>query len=309
MRPAVSESQPHPVVAGERTPASGVKVPEPRANPGHPMAKFFDGLRRARREHYAGRDPAAAGASKRRALLTMVHNESVFLPIWLRYYSQFFGPDDIYVLDHDTTDGSTAGDGFVRIPVSHDTVDHTWMVRTIEAQQHELLERYDVALVTDVDEIVAPVPEWGTLGEYIDRLDEAFVNCLGYEILHLVDREGPFDPDRPVLGQRGYWFANDAYDKPALAMEPMRWEPGFHAREDLQMRLDPDLFLIHLHRMDYESCLARHRPRRGRAWNEHDLTESWASHNLITEEAEFARWFYEDSCFDSIEMAVEPIPP
>ena len=85
------------------------------------------------------------------------------------------------------------------------------------------------------------MPEWGTLGEYIDRLDEAFVNCLGYEILHLVDREGPFDPERPVLEQRGYWFASDAYDKPALAMEPMRWEPGFHAREDLQMRLDPDL--------------------------------------------------------------------
>lgn len=288
---------------------SGVKVPEPRANPDHPMAKFFDGLRRARREHYAGRDHAASSASKRRAVLTMVHNESIFLPIWLRYYSRFFGPDDIYVLDHDTTDGSTTGDGFVRIPVSHDTVDHTWMVRTIEGHQHELLERYDVVLVTDVDEIVAPVPEWGTLGEYIDRLDEAFVNCLGYEILHLVDREGPFDPERPVLEQRGYWFASDAYDKPALAMEPMRWEPGFHAREDLQMRLDPDLFLIHLHRMDYEICLARHSHRRGRAWNERDLGESWASHNLITEEAEFARWFYEDSCFDSIEMVVEPMAP
>ena len=37
------------------------------------------------------------------------------------------------------------------------------MVSTIERHQHELLERYDVVLVTDVDEIVAPDPEWGTL--------------------------------------------------------------------------------------------------------------------------------------------------
>jgi hypothetical protein len=283
-------------------------VPEPRQHVVHPMAKFFTGLRRARREHYADREQGDRGARKRRAVLTMVHNEPVFLPIWLGYYSRFFAPQDIYVLDHETDDGSTAREGFVRIPVGHDTVDHTWMARMIEAQQHRLLDRYDVVLVTDVDEIVAPLPEWGTLAEYMDRFDEEFVNCLGYELIHLIDREGPFDPARPVLDQRRYWFANDAYDKPALATQPTRWEPGFHAREDGRMRLDPDLYLIHLHRMDYEICLARHRYRRGRAWNERDLAESWASHNLITDESDFGRWFYEDSCFDNIEIVVEPIP-
>lgn len=248
------------------------------------------------------------GLRKRRAVLTIVHNEPIFLPIWLGYYSRFFSPEDIYVLDHDTTDGSTSRDGFVRIPVRHDTVDHVWMVRTIEAKQHELLDRYDVVLVTDVDEIVVPVPGSATLGEYIDRFDEEFVNCLGYELIHLVDREGPFDPTRPVLGQRGYWFANDAYDKPAIATEPMRWEPGFHAREDGRTRLDPDLVLIHLHRMDYEICLARHRYRQGRAWNDRDLAENWAGHNRITDEADFGCWFYEDNCFDDTPIVIEPIP-
>ena len=57
-----------------------------------------------------------------------MHNEAVFLPLWLRYYSRFFAPEDIYVLDNETTDGSTERDGFVRIPVAHDAVDHTWMV-------------------------------------------------------------------------------------------------------------------------------------------------------------------------------------
>ena len=56
-----------------------------------------------------------------RAVLTMVYNESVFLPIWLRYYSRFFAPEDIYVLDHQSDDGSTNGGGFVRVPLEHET--------------------------------------------------------------------------------------------------------------------------------------------------------------------------------------------
>ena len=138
-------------------------------------------------------------------------------------------------------------------------------------------------LVTDVDEIVAPHPELGTLADYIDCLEEPYVNCLGYELIHLIDREGPFDPARRVLEQRGYWFANEIYDKPALATEPMRWVHGFHRSAELKMRPDPDLRLIHLHRMDYEICLARHRYREGRAWNERDVEQGWASHNRISE--------------------------
>ena len=281
-----------------------IEIPEPRTDVVHQLADRFEGLRQTRRDRRAAR-----GTQKRGAALTIVRDESVFLPIWLRYYSQFFPPEDLYVLDHGTSDSSTDGGGFVRIPVSHDTVDHTWMVRTIEDHQHELIERYDVVVVTDVDEIVAPHPELGTLADYIDRLEEPYVNCLGYELIHLIDREGPFDPSRKVLDQRGYWFANEIYDKPALATEPMRWVQGFHRSAELKMRPDPDLRLIHLHRMDYEICLARHRYRQGRAWNERDVEQGWASHNRITEATEFARWFYEDSNADWIDLVIEPIPP
>jgi hypothetical protein len=286
----------------------GVKVPEPR-EPSPAEVFVLEGFREECRRRRAGSHGATRRGRKRRAVLTMVHNEPVFLPIWLRYYSRFFGPEDIHVLDHDTTDGSTDRDGFVRIPVSHGSVDHTWMVRTIEHHQWELLDSYDVVLVTDVDEIVAPRPEQGTLAGYIDRLDEEFVNCLGYEVIHMLDREGRFDPSRRVLDQRGYWFPNNAYNKPALAMEPLRWVPGFHTLEDGRTRLDPDLCMIHLHRMDYEICLARHRYRRGRRWNERDLAENWAGHNLIADEAEFARWFYEDSSIEELQaLEVQPIP-
>jgi hypothetical protein len=286
-----------------RKPNANTYVPEPREGVRHRLADRFDALRRTRRERRAG------AGTRSRAALTIVRDEPVFFPIWLRYYSRFFKAEDIYVLDHGTSDGSTAAGGFVRIPVAHDTVDHVWMVRAIEEQQHELIDHYDVVLVTDVDEIVAPRPEFGTLAEYIDGFQEEYVNCLGYELIHMVDREASFDPSRRVLDQRGYWFANEIYDKPALGTVPMHWLPGFHRTADLAMRPDPDLYLIHLHRMDYDVCLERHRYRRGRAWNERDVSLGWANHNRITDEAEFARWFYEDSNVEWTDLVVEPIPP
>jgi hypothetical protein len=271
------------------------------------MAAWFDDIRRTRLRHYASR-PAPDPGRRTRALITMVHNEPVFLPIWLGYYSRFFAPQDIYVFDNQTDDSSTERDGFVRVPVRQSRVDHTWMLNTIQALQHELLERYDMVLVTDVDEIVAPDPSWGTLGEYLDRFDEEWVNCLGYELLHVRGEEPPLVLDRPILSQRHYWYYNDAYNKAALASVPMEWTPGFHGRTDGSYALDPDLRMIHLHRMDYEICLERHRTRSRKRWARRDARRGWASHNRIVDEAEFERWFYEDAYFERFEVKPERIP-
>lgn len=284
------------------TPA-GTPVLEPQDSPDHPLAPWFATWRADRA---AGREPPGS-PPKRRAIVTIVHNEPIFLPIWLGYYSRFFAPEDIYVLDNDTTDGSTDRGGFVRIPAPRDRVDAVWTARTMGDLQHELLRRYDVVVVCDVDEIIAPVPEWGTLGEYLDRFGEEWVNCLCYELLHLKDREPPLRLDRPVLDQRRYWYPNDGYDKAAVTSAPMTWRPGMHGRDDHQVKLDPDLRMIHLHRMDYGICLDRHRSRKHRAWADEDERESWATHNRITEEDGFERWFYEDSCFEFIPIRPEEI--
>lgn len=171
-------------------------------------------------------------AVKSRAVMTMVRNEGVFLPIWLRYYSQFFPAEDIYVLDHQSTDGSTDGPGFVRIPVSQPAYGAGWQRDVVQRYQHELIGRYDVVLYTDVDEIVAPDPRHGDLGDYIDRLDQDFVTCRGYEVLHMKEDEPPFDPTTPVLAQRSTWYVNPSYSKPLLARVPMLWHGGFHERVD-----------------------------------------------------------------------------
>jgi hypothetical protein len=250
-----------------------------------------------------------AAVPQSRAVVTIVHDEAVFFPIWLNYYGRFFAPDDIYVLDHETTDGSTDREGFVRIPVEHECVDMRWLRDTIQAKQNELIERYDVVLITDVDEIVAPDPATGMLGDYIDRFDKPFVNCTGFELLHQKDEEPPYDPARPILQQRHHWFQNFAYSKPVLAREAMDWHLGFHARMDGKADFDASLHMIHLHRMDYDLCLARHRLRHGMAWSDRDLAKGRAYQNRITELEAFDTWFYEDSCNSILNIELERIPP
>lgn len=281
-------------------------VLEPGDTPGHPLAPWFASFREARRARDAQRPRRSSRRS--RAVVTMVHNEPVFLPLWLAYYGRFFRPEELFVLDNDTTDGSTGGGGFVRIPVHNPEVDHSWMVDTVQGLQHELLDRVDVVLVTDVDELVVPSPATGDLGDYLERFDEPWVNCLGYELLHQRDTEPPLRLDRPILAQRGSWFYNGGYDKAALATEPLEWRPGFHGRADFHANFDPDLRLVHLHRMDFDLCLERHRVRDRKPWAARDAASGWARHNQITDEAAFARWFSEDSCFPGFAIELEAIP-
>jgi len=244
-----------------------------------------------------------------RALVTIVHNEPFFLPIWLDYYSRFFASDDIYVLDHDSNDGSTDIGGFHRIPVSHEGVDHKWMLDTVTNLQHELQHRYDTVLVCDVDEIMAPDPRLGDLGAYLDRFDDPFIASVGFEVLHDPTTEPAFDPDRGVMEQRGTWFASSAYNKPVLGTEPLEWISGFHGLADARFNMDPNLYLIHLHRLDYAQCKRRHHLRRNLTWAEDDLARNYAVHNLVHEGDEFDRWFAtEKNGLDDTPMTTEPIP-
>jgi hypothetical protein len=238
----------------------------------------------------------------------MVRDEPVFLPIWLDYYSRHFDLDDIYVFDHQTTDGSTDGARYHRIPVTHDGIDHAWMVDTIAAKQHELLERYDIVLVTDVDEIVAPDPDFGTLSDYLDEFDEPFVTTQGWDVVHLRHVEPALDWDRPILEQRRHWFRSWAYHKPILATEPCTWYPGFHARTDGKWNPDERLFLLHLHRMDFDYCRQRHELRSGMRWNEQDVEVGMAAHNRIVDDAELEHWFTNVSEVPDVAVNIEEMP-
>jgi hypothetical protein len=244
-----------------------------------------------------------------RALLTLVRDEPEFFPLWLGYYSRFFDPRDIYVLHHQPPPGLPPDDRFVRIPVYQEVFSSAWQRDLVQHHQHVLVDRYDTVLCTDVDEIVAPDPRYGDLGDYVDRFGESedYVSCTGYEVLHLEGTEPPFDPSEKVLSQRSTWFSNPLYSKPLLARVPMLWKGGFHERADDAARHDPCLRLIHLHRMDYRICWNRHRRRARQPRDEVDIANERGYQNRIVEPDQFRHWFYNDRV-NGEEISPEPIP-
>ncbi|MGZ3146304.1 RICIN domain-containing protein [Lentzea chajnantorensis] len=242
-----------------------------------------------------------------RAVVTLVRDEPDFFPIWLDYYSRFFAPQDIHVLEHQPAPGLPPDDRFTRIPIHHDEFSSDWHRDIVQQHQHDLVDRYDVVLSTDVDEIVTPDPRYGDLSRYIDQFDQDFVNCTGWEVLHQHDSEAPFDAGRGVLEQRSTWFSNPLYSKPLLARIPMTWLGGFHERADQATNPDPNLYLIHLHRMDYQLCLRRHQLRTTHRTAQDDIDNHRGYQNRIVEPDEFHRWFYRDRvCGEPIHP--EPIP-
>ena len=296
-------------VEGDGTATAGsFAMPEIHESWAHPLAEWIDDFR-SERESWRGKANREQGRTRRRAVITMVYNEAVFLPIWLRYYSRFFAPEDIYVLDNETDDGSTDIGGLVTERVERGRVDHRWMKETIERKQHLLFEQgYEIVLVTDVDELVVPDPSLGDLGDYMDTMIEDYVSCLGYEVVHFPNREPPLDPKRPIGAQRSFWTENAFYNKSALATTPSTWEPGFHRREDGHFRFDPDLYMVHLHRADYEVCLARHQLRSRRPWGAEDDKADMAAHNRITEKGRFDRWFFTEPGMEGFTLRIERIP-
>jgi hypothetical protein len=234
-----------------------------------------------------------------RAAFTIVQNESVFLPLWLEYYSRYFAPGDLYVLDHDSDDGSTAG-LFARcnvLQVHRDrSFDHAWLNATVTAFQTFLLRSYERVLFVEADEFVVADPAfYDGLHDYIEQCRVPLARCTGFEVVHYPDEEPPIDfHQRPLLKQRRYWHASRKYSKPLLSSAPTVWSMGFHeAPEALQVKPDPKLFLVHLHRIDYGSCVARHQRTAARKWNETDLRDGLGFQNRLVEgDEQFKTWYF-----------------
>jgi hypothetical protein len=250
----------------------------------------------------AAASPERDGA-RPRAAFTIVHNEAAMLPLWLDYYGRHFDADDLYVLDHDSTDGSTAGlDGRCHVvPVHRDAAfDHRWLKATIERFQEFLLRSYDAVLFSDADEIVLADPRrYAGLAAYIAALSRPAARCSGFNVAQQPD-EPPLRFDAPLLAQRRYWHASHMYSKRLLSTIPLRWSYGFHeeynAPDDPP---DPELLLVHLHRIDHDTTLARHQAAIAGDWSEFDLANGYGAQNRITELGEFEEWFYRGADLDA----------
>ena len=201
---------------------------------------------------------------KKCAVFTIVKNESYFLPIWIKHYKKYFDSSDIYVLDHQSTDGSTTGLDVNVIPVINEMAfDHQWLVNTVQQQQEKLREEYESVLFAESDELVY------TLEKPLNEIIDDFINdssvthqtCSGYEVIEDIGNEKILEPGDEIFRNRNFWFEHEMYSKTLLSKIPLRWIWGFHSAINVSINKKYNLFLCHLHRCDFEFMLKRHEER------------------------------------------------
>lgn len=235
---------------------------------------------------------------KHASVFTIVKNEKIMLPLWLKYYSQHFLADDIYVLDHQSDDGSTANlPCHKEIVFSDYAFDHLWLNGVVRKYQKQLLEKYKYVLFVECDEFIYH-PDG--LGCYINKFQDSMIRCNGFELQHIKDKEDDIDVSKPILSQRSYWHFNIEYCKVLLSSVPLQWSLGFHLCQ-YDVPLDPLFYLIHLHKFDYNIALQKNIDRAKMKWPDYDLQNGHGFQNRILGE-EFDKWFHDYKGFGGISL-------
>lgn len=197
------------------------------------------------------------------AVFTTVKNESVFLPIWLRHYQQYFENQDIYVLDHHSTDESTAYLSVNVKTVANEYVnDHEWLVKIAQDFQRELLKKYQCVIFAESDEILYSVEK--PLNQIIDEFiesDDLYVTFSGYSVIQDIQNEPGLQSGDLIFEKRRYWYKDAAEDKTLMSKIPLDWNWGFHSLKGRNNNYHSDCYIAHLHRFDFQTMVQRHQER------------------------------------------------
>ena len=192
----------------------------------------------------------------------MTHNEAFFLRPWCNYYCAAFQPDNVYLLDHGSTDDSIAA-ACARHPGVHVEAvenakvhDHGWMRDTIKAKQTELLQDYEVVVYAETDEfLVAAGPEGlvGLLESFRTDPGRMSIRATAWHPIHQFLLG---EPDlKPVEGQslledRASMWRLPGYDKTPVTKVPLEYGLGFHQVVGSDAEASPALVLLHAWMID-----------------------------------------------------------
>jgi hypothetical protein len=215
------------------------------------------------------------------AVFTFVFNESVNLPIWSRYFGALFGPENLFVIDRSSTDGSTAslGGGINRMILPPRPFDEFEKTGFINSFHRALLYHYDTVIYTDCDELIVPdLQVHENLVAYLRNSDFDYVTCVGLNVHHMITLEAPLDLDAPILAQRRYARFGSPSCKSLISRVPLTWRPGIHSC-DRPPNIDPALFLFHLKLMDYTVAMRRQGVNLATQWSSRSLEENHGTHH------------------------------
>ena len=198
--------------------------------------------------------------------ITFAYNESFFLPRWAAYYGSQLGLQNLFVLDHGSSDLSTAGLGAVNIiKVTRTPFDDVRKINFATYMHSALLQYYDAGFVVDADEfLVADPRNYRDLRDFAERTPIDAPAAVGLELCHIRHIEPDFNSSLPILAQRDYVLFDSWMCKRCFARKPIRFGGGCHT-SDQPVVFESNLYLIHLKNFDYKHRMVRQQVTS--AWN------------------------------------------
>jgi hypothetical protein len=220
----------------------------------------------------------------RTAIITMVYNERVILPIWLRHYTTHCPGAVLFVIDHGSDDGSTDSvSGANVIPLPRTPFDDGDRAEFVTNLQKALLKYYEVVIYTDCDEMLVADPRrYHSLAAFLEATRaEEVIAPTGLNVHHIPDADPILDLTEPVLGQRRHVKFGVAFCKPVVVRKPVAWAPGFHWCDCVPTYRE-DLFMFHLHKMEIDLAMARLQKTSEMAWSKRAAIMGWSTNKIAT---------------------------
>lgn len=249
------------------------------------------------------------------ALLTIVRNEHIMLPIWLKYYRNHFDAKDIYIIHNKDQELDIPSDVNVNIEIQNDH-DHRWMADLVQTNVVKLLNKYRYVLFVESDEMIIPLQR-KNIQDYVEcmRKSNILTMCTtGYNLIHNYNAESKLDLSKKILDQRSYVCPDILYNKPLITAQPLVYTIGFHHAylpssfvngkviHDDNFYRDEKLWLLHLKSFDLDLSLQRQKDiYANRTVNPADVKNKWGDFNRNVDESYVKKKFFDDyliNCFE-----------
>ena len=241
-------------------------------------------------------------AAMRIAAFTMVYNEPLFLRLWAAHYGRQVGAENLFCLDHGSTDGSAAGVVANTIRLPRGEFAEAPRAHCVSRFQASLLSYYDAVIFSDADEfLVADPARYEGLVDFAARSLGQTARAVGLDVVQVTGAEGALDPALPVLAQRGFAKFSPRYCKPLMSRVDLDWRPGFHNCVQ-PAELAPDLYLFHLKFVDAALFRESQEKRRSVAWSEEAIASRHGGHWRVNPDSLAAKAFPVSAPADAPEL-------
>lgn len=242
---------------------------------------------------------------KHSAVLTLVRNEHVMFPFWLRYYSKHFDTSDTYVIHNKDQDLYIPNNLTVYVE-RQEKRNHYWMAEVVTEYVHKLLDEYNYVLYAETDEIVIPL-KYKNIKDYISDLDKKdilTISTTGYNLVHNYKIEPKLDINKPVLEQRRYVCRDNLFNKPLITAQPIFYSPGFHTAYPQLFNRDDNLWLLHLKSFDFDLSSRRQKDiYSNRILNDKDALYNLGFHNSQVDELFVKKMLFDDYLSNCIKLS------